>query len=280
MSSVDIASTDAPPGLGPHALFAWRAAMESIGPYRQLTPADLLEIEAMCRSWARWRLLEEKIEDTGRGNILAGEVAKGASGRLEVSGLRKAADLALEGFVSTARAYGITMPGADVDVPNVDLFGQPDRPGKGRPGRPRYVATLRDRNKVQLLVALGWSNSRIAAAIGISEPTLRREFRLFLKDRAAMRDRLDARRLEIAMDEANAGNMTALRLLNAMIAENDLRLYGDRFVKGKAKDEDGNNASKPAPLGKKAQAELDARDVGGASSDWSNDLFPGGRPLN
>ncbi|RUY82589.1 hypothetical protein, partial [Mesorhizobium sp. M7A.F.Ca.CA.001.10.2.1] len=64
-------------------------------------------------------------------------------------------------------------------------------------------------------------NIRIANALGISPATLKRYFRADMKERDAMRDRLDARRFEIALEQANAGNVTALRELGAMIDRND-----------------------------------------------------------
>jgi hypothetical protein len=105
--------------------------------------------------------------------------------------------------------------------PNFDLFGHPVREGFGQRGRPPYAPTEKDRNKIKLLLALGWANQRIANGVGISLATMKRYFRAELKVRDAMRDRLDARRFEIAMDQANAGNVTALRELTAMIEKND-----------------------------------------------------------
>lgn len=105
--------------------------------------------------------------------------------------------------------------------PNFDLFGNPVRVGFGQRGRPPYEPSERDRNKVKLLLALGWVNQRIANALGVSLPTLKRYFRAELKVRDAMRDMLEARRIEIAMEQANAGNITALRELGALIDRND-----------------------------------------------------------
>jgi hypothetical protein len=105
--------------------------------------------------------------------------------------------------------------------PNFDLFGHPVREGLGKRGRPPYEATEKDRNKIKLLLALGWSITRIANGVGISPATVKRYFRAELKQRDAMRDRLEARRFEIAMEQANAGNITALKELGAMIEKND-----------------------------------------------------------
>ena len=62
-----------------------------------------------------------------------------------------------------------------------------------------------------------------------------------------MRDRLDARRFEIAFEQANAGNVTALRELGAMIDRND-RMEIERRM-SKSGDDDQPSTDK---LGKKA----------------------------
>lgn len=102
-----------------------------------------------------------------------------------------------------------------------DLFGNPVRVGKGMRGRPPFVPTEKDRNKVKLLLALGWVPGRVANALGVSLATLKRYFRAELSEREAMRDRLDARRIEVAAEAALAGNMAAMRIFEAMIERSD-----------------------------------------------------------
>ncbi|TIO39546.1 MAG: AraC family transcriptional regulator [Mesorhizobium sp.] len=137
--------------------------------------------------------------------------------------------------------------------PNFDLFGHPVREGFGNRGRPPYEPTERDRNKVKLLMALGWVNSRIANAIGVSPATLKRYFRADMKERDAMRDRLDARRFEIALEQANAGNVTALRELGAMIDRNDRMVIESKL--GKSDGDDDQQSQSRDKLGKKVAAE-------------------------
>lgn len=129
-----------------------------------------------------------------------------------------------------------------------DLFGNPVPDWREKRGRPPYQATERDRNKIKMLLALGWSIQRMANAIDVSPATLKRYFRAELKQRDAMRDRLDARRFEIAMDQANAGNVAALRVLSNLIDRNDLSLFGHSSPSGKAR------AEKQPKLGKKEAA--------------------------
>jgi AcrR family transcriptional regulator len=104
-------------------------------------------------------------------------------------------------------------------------------------GRPAYEPSEKDINKVKLLLALGWGNQRIANGVGISPATLKRYFRAELKVRDAMRDRLEARRFEIAMEQANAGNVTALKELGNMIERND-RMEIERAMGSKPRSEE------------------------------------------
>ena len=55
----------------------------------------------------------------------------------------------------------------------LDLLGDPIDPGHGQRGRPRHMPTDALRRKVRALKVKGLSQVGIAAAIGITEPTLR-----------------------------------------------------------------------------------------------------------
>lgn len=136
-----------------------------------------------------------------------------------------------------------------------DLFGHPVREGHGMKGRPPFVPTERDRNKIKLLLALGWSNTRVANGVGVSPATLKRYFRAELKAREAMRDRLDARRFEIAMEQANEGNVGALRELSRMIDRND-QMEVERQMAASPRA-----AQPPERLGKKVVDEQRAMDA-------------------
>lgn len=130
---------------------------------------------------------------------------------------------------------------------NFDLFGHPVRERHGQRGRPPYEPTDRDRNKIKLLLALGWSTARIANGVGISLATVKRYFRAELKKRDEMRDRLEARRFEIVMDLANDGNVGALKELSKMLERND-RMEIERQMAAKP-SEPSRPAERP---GKKA----------------------------
>lgn len=154
-----------------------------------------------------------------------------------------------------------------------DLFGNPVRPGLGQRGRPRYEATEKDRNKIKMLLAMGWGNQRIADALDLSLATLKRYFRADLKIREVMRDRLVARQLEIALELANGGNVSALKELDRLVDKND-RMYAERRMKDAQEEPDPK-----AKLGKKERAAIEAEQAADGT-DWGDDLDFGGGPLN
>ena len=160
-----------------------------------------------------------------------------------------------------------------------DLFGNPVRPSKGERGRPAYEATEKDRNKVKLLLALGWSNQRIANAVAISLATLKRYFRAELKVRDQMRDRLEARRLEQAMELALAGNVGAMRQLDRLIEKNDQKLAAAKMMNAASEKPDQDDDEKPASRyvgkGEVARKKANALATGDADSEWGSLLRPG-----
>ena len=153
-----------------------------------------------------------------------------------------------------------------------DLFGNPVRAGKGRRGRPAFEVTPRLRNKVKLLLALGWSSDRIGKAIEASVATLKRHFRAELKARDAMRDRLEADRLMAVYELAEKGNVGAHRQFDKMLARNDLMEIERQMGRGE-KDKPEPAAEKP---GKKEIASERAAKVD-AELMAELDLEAGGR---
>lgn len=107
-----------------------------------------------------------------------------------------------------------------------DLFGDPVPSNWGERGRPEHIATQQNRNKVSMLVAFGWSNKRIAAALFVTLPTLRKHYFSELKFRAVARDRLEAGLAMRLMEQVNLGNVGAIKEFNKLLERNDLMLYG------------------------------------------------------
>jgi hypothetical protein len=139
-----------------------------------------------------------------------------------------------------------------------DLFGNPwvDRPTKR--GRPPHDVSAKNRNRVSMLVALGWTNPRIACALGITLPTLHKHYFYELRQREVARDRLELRRLELAWDLAEKGNVGAFKEFGKLLERND-RMEIEREL-----GDDSKLTEKPAAperVGKKvqdAQRALDA----------------------
>lgn len=145
---------------------------------------------------------------------------------------------------------------------NFDLFGDPIPANHGGKGRPPHIPTTENRNRVNLLLACGWSNERIAGAMRVTEPTLRKHYFSELKHRAVARDRLNAALLMKGFDGVQKGNATAIRLFLQLIERNDLMQYGQALPPAQA-----DKPAKPAKLpklGKKEEALLAAHqpDVG------------------
>lgn len=107
-----------------------------------------------------------------------------------------------------------------------DLFGDPVPSNWGERGRPEHVPSEQNRKKVSMLLALGWSNARIAAALFITIPTLRKHYFSELRYRATARDRLHAAMALKLWEEAQGGNIGAIREFNRFLDRNDLMLPG------------------------------------------------------
>jgi hypothetical protein len=93
----------------------------------------------------------------------------------------------------------------------VDLLGDPIPEGFGKRGRPPHIPTAQNRNKVILLLAQGWTDPRIAGALGITTPTLRKYYFRELRARAIARDRVEAIGLLTLWEQARAGAVAAMK---------------------------------------------------------------------
>ena len=148
-----------------------------------------------------------------------------------------------------------------------DLFGDLVTLASGRRGRPAHEATQKNRNKVIMLLAMGWNNERIAHALHVSLPTLRKHYFSELRAREMQRDRFDAWRFETLADKAGTGDVSAMKELGRMVERNDRMRAAAIF------DED--DLPKKQPEGKKAQAKMAAKDAL-RDDAWGGDLLPGG----
>lgn len=158
-----------------------------------------------------------------------------------------------------------------------DLFGNPVRVNHGKRGRPPFEWTEQKANKIKLALALGWSSQRIADGMAISLATLKRYFRAELKERDIARDQLELRRVELAMEQANKGNVGAMRQLDRLIEANDRmqaskRLTGDQDA---GADDQADDTKKGRSLGKKEAQRQAAQEVGESGSVFGSLLRPG-----
>ena len=137
---------------------------------------------------------------------------------------------------------------------NFDLFGDPIPEGYGKRGRPEHVPTRENRNKVMMLLAMGWGNDRIARALHTTAPTLRKHYFSELKFRDEARDRLDSRLVMTLWQQVEGGSVAAIREFRKLMERNDLMLYGQTAPLRK------DRTAKVAKLGKKEQAQLSAHE--------------------
>lgn len=140
-----------------------------------------------------------------------------------------------------------------------DLLGDPIPPNWGKRGRPPHVPTEGNRNKVMLLLAQGWPDIRIAGALGITLPTLKKHYFSILKAREVARDRVEAIGLLSLWSMGRAGNVAAMK---EYFRRHDAAL-GDIF------DDDVERERKK--VGKKEQARLEAESP---PDDWDALLPP------
>jgi len=115
-----------------------------------------------------------------------------------------------------------------------------------------------------MLVAAGWSNARIAAALYITVPTLRKHYFSELRYRAVARDRLNANMMTKLFELFMAGNVAAGREFRDLMREND-RMEIERSMAAQPKHDD----EKTTRLGKK---ELDAQRAIAADADLMAEL--------
>lgn len=139
--------------------------------------------------------------------------------------------------------------------PAFDLLGDPIPPNRGKRGRPQHVPTKENGNKIMLLLAQGWTDIRIAAAIGITVPTLKRHYFSVLKKRDAARDRVEAIGLLTLWNLGREGNVAAMK---EYFRRHDAAI-GDVF--------DDKVETEARRLGKKEQTRLEAENP---PDDWES----------
>lgn len=130
---------------------------------------------------------------------------------------------------------------------NLDLLGDPIPEGWGKRGRPAHLVTVDNRRKVVVLLAFGWNNERIAKALSITPPTLRKNYFRELRFRGEARDRVEAGLAMQLWDLAKDGNVAAAKEFRKVMERNDMMNYGQLPASPE-------KPAKPPKLGKKEEA--------------------------
>ncbi|MCA2012408.1 hypothetical protein LCM17_12995 [Cereibacter sphaeroides] len=152
----------------------------------------------------------------------------------------------------------------------VDLWGNRVYSTKRKQGRPPFQRTEENARKVSMMLAVGYTNERIANLIrdprtgkSISVPTLKRHFRAELETRQVARDMMTIRRLERLWVAAEGGNVGADKQFG-LLMEDELRgVAADRARRGKnpSQPEPEAKPEKPLSRGKKEEAAQRASDM-------------------
>ena len=115
-----------------------------------------------------------------------------------------------------------------------------------------------------MLLALGWSTIRIATALGVTLPTLHKHYFYELRQQAVARDRLELRRLELAWELAEGGNVGALKEFGKLMERND-RMEAERFMAS-------SPAADKAPTERVGKKVVDQQQAADADADLMAEL--------
>lgn len=141
-----------------------------------------------------------------------------------------------------------------------DMLGDPIPEGFGKRGRPAHIPTDENRRKVVVLMAFDKNEEQIAAALGITPPTLRKHYFRELRAKLEARLRLEGKLLAALMAEVDSGNVSAIDKVFKRLDRHDLaRGLSPRPAK----------AAPPVKKGKKEMAVTNAV-TAHEGSEWSS----------
>ncbi|QFT31804.1 hypothetical protein FIV00_15030 [Labrenzia sp. THAF82] len=154
-----------------------------------------------------------------------------------------------------------------------DLFGNPLVTAPKKAGRPKHQKSAEIENKIKMLLTFGWSNERIARAVGISQPTMRRNYFQVLKLREFQRDMMTAAKAMKLWELGMSGNVGAFKEFEKLLDRNDMmKLDADLRAMQTEPPADDSDDDAPRKLGKKEQAQADAERAMSDGGDWGADL--------
>ena len=138
---------------------------------------------------------------------------------------------------------------------NLDLLGDPIPENWGGRGRPAHIPTAENSNKVMVLLAMDWSEEKIAAALGITKPTLRKHYFRQLKVRDEARARLESAMVYSLATKAVTGDVPAYREVSRAMEKADMKREHQAFQATPVAE------SRPGRLGKKEERQAAAEEV-------------------
>jgi predicted transcriptional regulator len=142
----------------------------------------------------------------------------------------------------------------------VDLFGEPLSPWKDPRGRKRHKRSMQVAETVAVLRATGQSAERIAALVGLSEPTLRKYYFRELDQGASLAQGV----LDAAMwAKAKTGVAAAARYMRERFEAGEVAVPVARQRRSEIEDK----PEKTEKLGKKAAAEAEAH-IAHEGTEW------------
>lgn len=131
-----------------------------------------------------------------------------------------------------------------------DLLGDPIPEGFGKRGKPPHVVTDEKRKVVIQLAAFDYSVEEIAAALGITKPTLRKYYFFELKKKDDARLIVKAKALAHLMEQVEAGNVSAISKYLDRLDKHERKVLAEQMASSKPE--------KKGYVGKKQQAKDDA----------------------
>ncbi|BEV02212.1 hypothetical protein [Novosphingobium olei] len=146
--------------------------------------------------------------------------------------------------------------GSGISDGDTDLFGLPLLAERGR-GRPAHVWTTENSSKVSLLFAAGYKPMDVAKVLGITKPTFYKHYFNEISRAGLAPLMMKARQLERLNREAEKGNVAAEKALAAMLHNERINAQAQQMAATPKRE------ARPAKLGKKEEAKINAHGVGG-----------------
>lgn len=164
---------------------------------------------------------------------------------------------------------------------NLSLFGWPLPEPRDKAGRPEHEPTDENRNKVMLLVALKQPVKDIAAALGLTDKTLRKHYSAQLAQRRVARLQLDATVWAKLYENVLANDTSAIKEFTRRLDKHDVAELSATFGAEQRGERRGKPKGDGGPKrGKKEQAQLDAERTLVDGGEWGDDLVPGSNGVN